>query len=232
MTILFSPSFLGDPNKDISRFNRQESYLKYYKQLKTELGYDKILLLDSGSDIEYLKKHDARIVDEWGRVIKNKPAADVTIVRFHTELPRTGVWEYPYWWRCLDFLKVIIPQGVTKLIHIDTDCYVLSPRLMKYVRELDSGWTAFWSAKYDFPEAGFWVVAGDALKSFIDFPIPYYTYYNGKEAERVLPFTNVVKSFIGDRYGEDFLPQTPEMDYYCQHQAGCPKMVYNLGKKD
>lgn len=231
MTILFSPSYIGNPT-DPARMIRQVNYLEYYKKLKAEIGYDKIILLDSGSNVEDLVKLGATVVDEWGRVIHADSTSDVTIYRFHTELPRTGVWEYPYWWRCLDYLKVLIQrEDITKLIHIDTDCYVLTPRLADYVRTRNTGWYVFWSQKYNFPEAAFWIVGEDSIQRFLDFPIPSFSFYNGREAEHILPFTEVVKSFTGDRYGEVAASQDNTMDYYCQWSAACPKMIFNSAKK-
>ncbi len=121
--------------------------------------------------------------------------------------------------------------GFEKIITCDTDAYILSPRLAHHIRALDSGYTALWSPKYNFPAAEITVLCKDAFPLMREW---FKTPWEERSASKVLfekapPFTNICKSFMGDRYGEFpnddgsvGWPQTPEMDYYTQFQLSIP----------
>ncbi len=229
MKVLFSLCWLGDEH----RVKRNLAYLEYYRKLKTELGYDKIIFLDNASPMENLEKLGGTVVSTDGKVIMHdNPGSDLLILRFDEHLARTGIWQYPYCWRALEFVKTLIPRyELDKILFIDTDFYVLSSKLAEYIKNLDSGWVSFRCPKYGFPEAALHILCKDAFEHLNNFPIPSPTHYNDQGMEWLLPFTLVHeagKPFKGGRYGEGTNPQTPDMDYYGQWHPGCPKMVYNL----
>lgn len=223
MTILFSLCYLDEPG----RLERNKEYLTYNLSIQKELGFNRIVLLDNASDMANLKQLDANIYDE-NKVLLYSPTAPsiIDIYRFTEHLPRTGTWEYPYCWRGLDYLKTLLPT-CEKVVALDSDFYILSHRLADYVKELDSGWVSFFNHKYGFPEAAIHILCKDQFHKVLDFPIPSYTHYNNQHMEWLLPFTQVHKEgFKGDRYGENCLQQTDDMDYYGQWSVGCPKMRF------
>lgn len=212
MNILFSLCWLGDQE----RVNRYEKWLNYHLAIKNELGFDHIFLVDNASPPDNIEK------------LQNAYKNDVTVYSFIDHLPRFGGLAYPYCWRGMDWAKKAI-RGFTakKMIFLDSDFYVLTPKLAKYIKELDTGWTAMWCPKYEFPEAALHVLCEDSFPLLVDFPIPSYTHYNGQHMEKLLPFTHIEKDFVGDRYGETKEPQTNEMDFYGQWDATCGEMVYD-----
>ncbi len=226
MKILFTLCWLGEP----WRVDRYKSWIDYNRNIKSSLGWDKIILIDNASDLEVLKSLGGTILDEKYNVIY-QGSDDLHIIRCEEHLPRTGNKQYPYCWRGLHMLKDIINKyQATKVLGIDSDFYVLSPRLADYIKNLASGWVSFFCHKYNFPEAGLWVLCSDAFNTLFNFNIPSYTHYNNRAMEKLLPFTYVNKTeFIGDRYGEDARQQTPDMDYYGQLFPGVT-LTFNMGK--
>lgn len=227
MTILFSLCWLGEPG----RLERNLKWLEYHRKLKDKLGYDKIVLLDNASDLEELKKLGVTVYDEYGDLLyaPGEPT-DTVVYRFYTHIPRTGVWQYPYCWRGLVYLKRVVRDlNVNKIIGLDTDFYVLTSKLASFMKTQSTGWTSFFCHKYGFPEAAMWVLCEDTMNSLLDFSVPSFTHYNDQHMEYLLPFTHVHKAmFTGDRYGEARDAQTVHMDYYGQWSPGCPDMVFDM----
>lgn len=208
-TALVSLCWLGEP----WRIERYQRWLRYNRAIKEQLGFDDIVLIDNASSLADLAQLD---FDK-----------DTHIIRYGNHLARGGVQEIPYCWRGMEAVKQLT-LVYDKLLIIDSDCYILSQKLASYVKDLKSGYTALWCAKYGFPEAALTVLCKDAYPKVLNLSIPSYDFYNNKPMEEILPFTHINKNFIGDRYGETGEPQTKEMDFYCQWSAGCPNLEFNL----
>lgn len=226
MKILFSLCWLGEP----WRIDRNIKWLEYHRKLKSELAYDLIVLVDNASDLEDLKKLGATVYDEYGDLLHECPGSYTIVYRFYTHIHRTGIWEYPYCWRGLKYLQKLVRElNISKVIGLDTDFYVLTPKLAHYMRDLNSGWVSFFCHKYGFPEAAMWVLCQDSMDRLLAFPVPSFTHYNGRHMEELLPWTVVHKTgFVGDRYGEGRQLQEPWMDWYGQWTDGCPDMKYGM----
>lgn len=228
MTVLFSLCWLGDTDQERkNRLERNLNWLEYNRAIKNELGYDKIILLDNASLLEDLNKLNTSIYTEDGAPIK-EIESDTIVYRFNNHLPRVNMWTYHYQWRGMEYLQNLIPKKkINKLLLIDTDMYVLTSRMAHYIRDLNTGWWTVWCKKYGFPETALHVVCNDAISSFLSFPIPSWSHYDGKVMENLMPFTHIEKNmFKGDRYGEILKKQEPEDDFYGQWINGCDKMVY------
>lgn len=228
MNILFSLCWLGEP----WRLERNLKWLEFQRSIKNELGYNKIIFVDNASNIEDLKKLNGNIYNSNFELIYKADNDLLDIYRFDEHLTRTGVWEYSYCWRGLDFVKTLIKKyNPEKIIFLDTDYYVLSSKLANYIKTLDSGWVTFWCNKYNFPEAALHILCKDTFDKLLNLDIPSWTYYNGKHMEFILPFTTIHKDvFKGDRYGEGSLPQTDDMDYYGQFFPGSVELKFNYEK--
>jgi hypothetical protein len=221
-TIMVAPCWLDEP----SRIERNLKWLRYHLNIREELGFDQIVLFDNCSQEENIRQV---VIDPR-----------VNIFRALEHLPRTGIWEYPYCWRMMKYVQDMVAERgivtftkkdlfpVKKVIFLDTDFYVLTPKFAKYIANLGHGYTSFWCPKYGFPEAALNVLCEDAFSRFLHLPIPSPTYYNGKHMEWILPFTQVNKDFVGDRYGEGCEIQREEMDWYGQWNTGCADMIYDL----
>ena len=223
MNILFSLCWLGEP----WRIDRYTKWLSYHLAIKDSLGFDKIVLLDNASDLNDLRKLGGTIMDEKGNLIElGNP--DILIYRFDVHMPRTGIHEYPYCWRGLEYCKQLVTSlSINKILFIDSDFYILTKKLAQYIKTLDTGWISFWCHKYGWPEAALHILCKDTLSTLLNFPIPSFTHYNNRNMEELLPFTKVLKTeFKGDRYGEGAEPQKDDMDYYGQWGPGCPDMKF------
>jgi len=108
------------------------------------------------------------------------------------------------WWRSyITALNIAKEYDYDKFIHIESDAYLISKRVLDYVDSLKGGWTAFWCPRYVMPEASLQVICKDAFTAFEGFTSCGYEALAKKGiAERVLPFTHVATKFNGDRYGE------------------------------
>lgn len=205
-TGLITTANLNDPIND----EKTRKWLKYYTQLKKELGVTGIHVLNNGPTTRY----DFDVLNRAGR----------TRLKFHAfpqHLPRTGHLDYPYLWRAVDHFKECF-KIYDKIIYMDNDFYILSERFAKHIKDFRDGWMSPWCARHNFPETGLQVLT----KTSQCYPISYpYSRFNGQCMELTLP-VSTEKGWIGDRHSEygvtfqdrtwDFSAQVPlEMEMEC-----------------
>lgn len=220
-TILFAPCFLdGNDDSGSSRLERVRRWLSYYSNLKKELGFSRIFLSDDCSDAEKVLSLGATLYDEELNIQRKANSEFASIVRYSPRLYGGvgSVDNHAYCWKALYVMRSIMEKfGYDKAITVDTDTFILSHRLAHFIRdELNEGWTAFWIPKYGFPSAELHVLTPSGMHQYREFTTPHYMAHQGKRMEMAMPFTRVVKDFVGDRFGEDKAYQVPEMDYYSQ----------------
>jgi hypothetical protein len=132
--------------------------------------------------------------------------------------------KYPGWWRSFTYsIEIARKYDFNKIVHIESDFYILSDRLISFIRGLDRGWTSLFSAYYRFPETAVQVIAEDSfhkLELLYDEAISsQYTF--GHFAELILPISNVIKDFVGDRIGEDNV-----LMHWAAKRSGCGEVDY------
>ena len=140
-------------------------------------------------------------------------------VRFPDRLGRSGMHHYPGWWRSfLHSVFIARHYGCDKIVHVESDAYVLSSRMTSYISSRTSGWTAFWCPRWDFPETAIQVMCRDQFATLEHMWEAGWERYDGLNAEFVLPFTEITRDPHGDRYSEfrssipgyaDFAVQVP-----------------------
>lgn len=168
----------------------------------SSLKYDQLLMIDDGSSI----------LPDWeGVTIIHEGAMPDTcddqavIYHFNENLGRTDELDYPGWYRSYMFAATWAEKyGFDKIIHIESDAFLISERINQYVNGLESEWTTFWCPRHDFPENNIQVIVGESVKDFISWKnenLPY-EHYKGRCAEFYTPYTNIVRRFHGDRWGE------------------------------
>ena len=214
MNILHSPSWLGEP----WRVERFRFWLDYYLRLRDRLGFDRIVMVDDASDLAVLGQFDINIYDEDWNPLKASEGI-VHVIWCAEFLPRRGMCDYPYYWRDVKIMQSVLQEwDVEKMLWVETDMFVLTPRLADYLKGLDSGWTTFHSRMLNFPETALHVLCKDAMHRFLDFPIPSYDHYRGHLLENLWAplFTHISRDFVGDRYGQENRRQEVHMDYYGQ----------------
>lgn len=226
-TALITPCFLEGRDKfGNDRLVRNLRYLEYYRGIRRELGWHKVFLLDNASPsglVEqlgtkelYLEMVTPDYMTGWLR--SKDPGADLTVVRFNDRLVHDGTdYGYPYCWRALYYVNELIRQGYRKILHIDSDAFVLSARMVEFIRTTNTGWYSFWCPRWRFPEAAIHVINEDAFDRFREYTDTPWCDRVGRRMETDLPFTAVHHDFVGDRYGEMGAPRPADwMDFYCQ----------------
>ena len=218
-TLLFATGYL----KNQEHFNRYKKWIKYYWEKSESLGVKNILIIDDGSSIEKVQEFKAQIEKEIPFEIydydelPDELINGVSWIRFPDNLGRPNIHTTAGWFRSFSYSGVIAEKyEYDKVIHIESDTFVITQRLLDYLRDLEKDWTVLFSKKYNFPETCIQVIT---RKHFKDLRLLYDL---GKDywfkaqtntwfiAEFIFKFTNVVKCFIGDRYGEDWCFEIPE----------------------
>jgi hypothetical protein len=197
---LFCTSYFDQSSQDGAL--RYRRWLEYYSQHRRWFGADRIALIDDGSPRARIDLPVAIVSADQllpGR-FPRKPA----LFRFEQHLGRSDVFRFPGWWRSFTFsVSIARRYGFDKLIHIESDAFVLSARMAGHMRSLDRGWTAFWCPRYNRPESAIQVICRDSFDELVSWHERGVEFWSSNVcAERTLPFTHVCADYIGDRYGE------------------------------
>jgi tetratricopeptide (TPR) repeat protein len=182
------------------------------------LGAEQILIVDDGSKI-LPKWNNVEIFQEKisGSIEKIRSTSEVIFYHFDKRLGRNDIFDFPGWHRSFRAAVLYaIENKFDKIIHIESDSHLISERIREYFRNYNDGWSVLWCEKYNFPEMAIQVIAGSSLKNLLDFFSRPYQEMVGKAHENLLPYTEIQKGFIGERYGEklSFVPKF--VDYAAQ----------------
>lgn len=182
--------------------------LKWLRHVR-ELGLDgDILFLDNGSSAERIAEFRRRA-----------GGFDFEVLPFPETYRRTSLTDYLYEWRVLySFRRLFDEADIGRVVWIANDFFIRSQHLCDWLATEARGWTALWCPRYAFPETGLQVIVRGCAP-YDDFVRDGdFAGRNGGLMERVLPFTHVERSFVGDRYREDAsdpLPPHP-IDFIAQ----------------
>jgi hypothetical protein len=208
-TLLFCTSYAQTPQVWDRRYRKWRDFFAAGR-----LRADQTLLIDDGSPV----------LPSWRAVklleqLPERQAADKTVLyHFKDNLGRSGIRTYPGWYRSFAFAATYaLRYGFAKVVHVESDCFIYSERMFDFVNGLDSGWTAFWCPLWQFPETCIQVICEDQFEAYAKLStVSYAQELADKPIEMLLPFTQVRKDFVGDRYGE-YVQWVPEdADYGCQ----------------
>lgn len=209
-TLAFCTSWAADD--DVWRFR----YAKWLAHMRrSPLHADQILVIDDASRGE--PDFGEAAVLPASALPQDCPRSPVVLARFAERLGRAAVHDYPGWWRSFAFAADYAERyGFDKVVHVESDSYILSPRLHDYVNRLEHGWAALWCPRWSFPETCIQVIGPDLLPMLFDSAAQPYSAFAGRSVEKILPFTHVESNFKGDRYGE-FRTELPlDCDYATQ----------------
>lgn len=202
-TLLFAPCYLDEGE----RLQRNLKYLDYYKNLKGILHYDEILLVDNASSQEKLS-------------ILEVAFPEVKIIKCKAHLGRPSMNNYGYWFSAFGkAAKYALDNGFEKIVHIDSDTYILKEELVNYINNRKTGWLAFWSEIHQYPESVFQIISGknNIEDMYEHMTRDFLSYFPYEMAETHVPFTHIEKGFIGDRYPEiGIYKQDPSWHYVAQ----------------
>lgn len=194
-TLVFCTSYIADEDGWNGRYRR---WLAHH----AALPWDRALLcmVDDGSP--WLPDPSLIQVVGAGDALPERPMLPI-LLRFPDRLGRASLHEYPGWWRSfLQSLAVARHYGCSRIVHVESDAYVLSRRMLDFVQARQSGWTVFWCPRWNFAETAVQVICQDsfgAMQAVLD---GGWQRHAGLPAERVLPFTGIVREPHGNRYGE------------------------------
>lgn len=194
-SIIFCTSFIKNSNAWENRYQR---WLDYYDDMP--INAIKKILIDDGSPFlppaEIIKtiSHDEPLSLDNGKNV---------LIHFNDNLGRQSMASYPGWWRSfLHSIDVANALGADKIIHIESDAYILSQRLVDFINETESGWHVLWTQRYQFPETAIQVICRDQFENFQKFKDDHREIGFTDIAEKLLPFTAIHRQFKGDRYSE------------------------------
>jgi hypothetical protein len=178
------------------------------------LRHDTALMVDDGSPV-LPDWQDVALLREGESLATATPRV---LYHFAENLGRRAIFDFPGWHRSFTFAAEFAEaNGFTKVIHLESDAFVVSQRLRDHIDGIDQGWTAFWCPSHGFPEITLQVMAGVGLAAYRDFcaSVPHAALV-GRPYEEQIPFSHIERGFTGDRYGER-LPYVPiEADFVAQ----------------
>ena len=169
----------------------------------SNINYDQLLLVDDGSSI-LPNWEGVKIINE-GNLPNTIPIERAVIYHFENNLGNHGHMNYPGWYRSYMFAAEYAEKyNIEKIMHIESDAFLISDRIQTYVNNLSSGWNTFWCPRHEFPENNRPIIAGSSVNDFIHWKNRKisYDFYKGYCAEHYTPYTNIVRDFKGDRWGE------------------------------
>lgn len=194
-SIVFCTSFIPSASEWSARYKR---WLDYHRQLFPE--QIKFFIIDDASPyVPSCNQINCIGASDEFKIIESRN----TLVRFDSHLGRHSLLSYPGWWRSFLYsVSIARSMNAKKIIHIESDAFILSSRLLKYITDIDEGWTTLWTPSYNMPETAIQVICSDQFHKLEAFAHKDRTEFDGLLAENLLPFTKINKNFIGDRYGE------------------------------
>jgi hypothetical protein len=195
---------------------RWKRWITYYSRRKELFGAERIFLIDDGSAREDIPP-EIHAVDADGPLPDELPEG-IVMFRFEQHLGRQSNERFPGWRRSFVFAHSVSEKyAFQKIIHIESDAFVLSERMARGIKELSTGWTAFECRSCGFAETALQVICRDAFPMLEQLRARGSDFWNEAALpEHTFPFTAVDGRFVGDRYG-DFRPDHPwRADYVCQ----------------
>jgi hypothetical protein len=192
-TLLFCTSFASD---EAAWRARQRRWLDHHLALPLER--DAVFVIDDASPWRPTDA-DLAVLDAVPASLPAGPAAFV----YRFELARA--------------------LGCTRIVHVESDAFLLSRKIVDRINALDDGWTAFWCPLYNFPEPALQVIAQDSFDAMASVAARGLDALTTSLAEFSLPFTRVERGYAGNRYGETRGRIPGYADYACQ--VNSPAMI-------
>jgi len=208
-TLLFCTAYCDTKDTWVSRYQK---WINYYSQL---IQCDQMLIIDDGSAL-FPNLHDIQLINQ---LESSQPESKVVLFHFPDRLGRASLKNFPGWYRsykfALDYAKRF---HFEKVIHIESDFYILTSSLTKLINESKTGWSTVFSSHYNFPECALQVICSDQFHAMEKFIAHKYEEYVGFDMENLIPFSHIYREFKGDRSNTipkeqwllgDYLAQAP-----------------------
>ena len=186
--------------------------------LAADVDATQVLIVDDGSSVlpgwtDTPIYSGSTLADAAALAERSGPA----LFHFTEHLGRLDVMNFPGWHRSFAFAVAYAEAaGFDRVIHLESDAFLVSPRMRAYVRARTRGWTAMWCEKYQFPEIAVQVIGTDQLPALVAFARAPYAGLIGTLPEFALPCTEIERDMVGDRYGEAEKDVPRTADFACQ----------------
>jgi hypothetical protein len=206
--------------------SRQAWWLKALRN--SELQFDQLLMVDDGSpELPTWQDVEIHHEDAISTPAALRSSAPVLIYTHRSRLGRRDVFDFPGWYRSFAFgAEYGRAHGFQKIIHLESDAFLVSHRLQSYFNTFREGWCALWSDRYTFPEIAVQVAGGREVDAMAAFSARPYGDLAGRLHETALPYTHVDTYFFGDRFGEDGVEVPRYADFAAQTPTGMPNAYY------
>jgi hypothetical protein len=224
-SFIFCTSYLR-PGTRRGATERWDKWLRYYSRRSHLFGAERLFLIDDGTAPGDITLPVSVVCAD--RELPTVLPEGAVMFRFSDHLGRSSPICYPGWWRSFTFASQIAwKYAYPKIIHIESDAYIISRRLAEYIRALSSGWTTLWCPRWRFPETCIQVICRAEIRTLgRHYRAGRALWCSDQDpcgcAEYVLPFTDVCRRFEGDRYGESGPGYPDTADYVCQARLETP----------
>ena len=214
-TLIFCTAWSPDPANTTFHWDRR--YRRWLDAVRhSTLEFDTILMVDDAS-ASLPTWSDVQVIHEGQDAA---PSAAV-IFSFDRHLGRNAITDFPGWVRSFMFAALFAERhGFDKVVHIESDAFLISKRMQDYVNDFSEGWAAVWCPLWDRPESGVQVIAGSQMAAYLKLAKQDNRALATSVIETTLPFTHVERAFIGDRYGELGLSVPRNADFSMQTFPG------------
>ncbi len=197
-TVVFCTTFV--PRTGISYYTWNVRYRIWVEAVKRSgLHFDQLLLVDDGSEL-LPDWPDLTILREGDDLRCDAP---IVLYHFNERLGRRAVSDFPGWVRSFFFASRYAEEnGISKIVHLEADAFLITRRACNYVDGLRDGWIAFWCNRHMRPESGLQIIAGSGLETYKVWAAKPVESFAGAVIETTLPFSQIARHLQGDRYGE------------------------------
>lgn len=168
--------------------------------------------------------------------------APVVLYTWPDRLGRKDVWTYPGNWRNLATIMGMAQEfHFERVICAEWDFQIRSKRMVDFIAGMEGGLQTFWCPRYKMAEAAFVFVGRDFFEQVKDVATRMQAVEQvidvQQTMEYALPWTDVHKDFVGDRYSEfdgdrylEFGEDIPENADFCAQLGFKTGISRMLGK--
>ncbi len=211
-TLLFCTSFCSD---EAAWRSRQRRWLDHHLALPLE--HEAVFVIDDASPFVPADP-DVRVLDALPPTLPGEPRA--FFYRFATHEGRIRLTGHRGWWRSFLFsLEIARAYGFERIVHVESDAFLLSRRIVDRINATTDGWTAYWCPQYGIPEPALQVIAHDQFDAMAVVAARGLDALTVALAELTIPFTRIERGYAGNRYGESRGRIPGYADYACQVNA-------------
>jgi hypothetical protein len=208
-TLLFCTSYIADQQAWQQRYKR---WLEHYRQASP--GHYLLCMIDDASPFVPPEKSLSRYMalDEIPLNV-----ARPFMLSFPERLGRQALTVYPGWWRSFfSALRIAQRLSCERIVHLESDFYVLSQKMFRELGKIEQGWWAGWCPRYNCAETALQVICADQFATMKLLSDTDHKRFENQFAEEILPFSGFLRQFDGDRYSEFRRKIPANADYAAQ----------------